>query len=85
MPNKNYIKGVRKERKLVNDARDRGHVAFRSAGSHSPIDVCIVDYRNKVIHLIQAKPDSMSYNQRKKLLESLAHLAGIYEVNVSVE
>ena len=41
--NKNYLKGVRKERKIVNIARNEGKLAFRSAGSHSPIDVFILD------------------------------------------
>ena len=58
MPNRNYLKGVRKERKIVNEAREKGMVAFRSAGSHSPIDVCIIDLKNKTITFVQSKPDS---------------------------
>ena len=38
-----YQKGADRERKIVNRAREKGHIAFRSAGSHSPIDVCIID------------------------------------------
>ena len=47
MGNANYIKGANKERKFVNDARASGKIAFRSAGSHSPIDVCIIDAYEK--------------------------------------
>lgn len=67
MPNKNYLKGVRKERKIVNRAREQGKLAFRSAGSHSPIDVVIIDYRAKKIEFIQCKPDTMSENEKKRL------------------
>jgi Holliday junction resolvase len=84
MPNHNYINGVRKERKIVNDARAKGHIAFRSAGSHSPIDVIIIDEHTHVIHLIQCKPKSMSDNKKRELLESLVHLNGVYGVVVSV-
>jgi len=60
MPNKNYLKGTRKERKIVNEAREKGHIAARTAGSHSPIDCFIIDKEARVIEFIQAKPDSMS-------------------------
>ena len=53
--NKNYLKGARLERKLVNTAREKGMIAFRSAGSHSPIDVTIIDPKNKRVRFIQAK------------------------------
>lgn len=52
---KTYRKGADYERKLVKEAREQGKLAFRSAGSHSPIDVCIVDVETGVIQLIQAK------------------------------
>ena len=55
MPNKNYRKGYRKERQIVNEARERGCIAFRSAGSHSPIDVCIINKKYKTIQFLQCK------------------------------
>ena len=55
MPNKNYLRGVRYERKLVNQARSEGHIASRSAGSHSPIDVWVYEPKNRVIRMIQCK------------------------------
>lgn len=39
MPNPAYLRGVRLERELVNLGRDHNWIAFRSAGSHSCIDV----------------------------------------------
>jgi Holliday junction resolvase len=85
MPNRNYIKGVRKERVLVNHARADNHLAFRSAGSHSPIDVVIINHDNHLINLIQCKPSSMRESAKSKLLSSLSYLNGTYAVVVSVQ
>ena len=85
MPNSNYLKGVRKERKFVNEARENGLISFRSAGSHSPIDVIIIDERMMEIRLIQCKPDTMSENARNKILEENFKLNGIFRVIFEVE
>lgn len=80
-----YLKGARYERKIVNAFRDRGILSFRSAGSHSPIDVVAVDSDSRIIHLIQAKAgDSYTKSYKKKLLESLKYLEGDYKVIVEV-
>ena len=50
-----YRKGYLKERRIVNEARARGKIAFRSAGSHSPIDICIIDRQLKKIEFVQSK------------------------------
>lgn len=55
MPNANYLRGVRLERELVNKARAKGHIATRSAGSHSPYDVWVWDRDNLTITLTQLK------------------------------
>jgi hypothetical protein len=39
MGNPHYLRGVRLERELVNLGRAHGWIAYRSAGSHSCIDV----------------------------------------------
>jgi len=67
MPNKNYIKGVKKERSFVNEAREMGLIAFRSAGSHSPIDVCIIDVQNKTIEFLQCKPKNFTEKNKEKI------------------
>lgn len=83
MPNANYVKGVRKERKLVNDAREAGLIAFRSAGSHSPIDVCIIDCAARRIHFIQCKTN-ISDNERSLLEKNLEGLNHIFDVDFHI-
>lgn len=84
MGNKNYLKGVRKERKLVNEARAKGCLAFRSAGSHSPIDVFILDPVARIIHLVQCKPKSMSKKAQERLKAELKWCDGTYSVTTWV-
>jgi Holliday junction resolvase len=84
VPNRNYVKGVRKERKIVNDARACGHIAFRSAGSHSPIDVIIINSEASRILLIQCKPDNMSLSKKHELEEKLKHLNAQFDVSFIV-
>tara|TARA_R100001530_G_scaffold90888_1_gene63154 strand:- start:427 stop:684 length:258 start_codon:yes stop_codon:yes gene_type:complete len=84
MPNRNYIKGVRKERKIVNTAKCSGHIAFRSAGSHSPIDVCVINKKEKTIRLIQCKPDNMSDAAKKRLEDEHKELNDFYTVRFLV-
>ena len=55
MPNRKYQKGYRFENKLVNLHKGEDKIAFRSAGSHSPVDVVAIDLKTKTIKLIQAK------------------------------
>jgi len=62
MPNKKYLKGVRLERKVVNMARKRGFLAARTAGSHSPIDLFIIDKARKAITFVQCR-SSKKYSQ----------------------
>lgn len=69
MPNKNYLKGVRLERKIVSDAKRRGCIAFRSAGSHSPIDVIIINPNKNSIKFIQCKSGKQATT--KKEIKSL--------------
>ena len=42
MANKNYLRGVRLEREVVNLFKENGWIAQRTAGSHSPFDVVLV-------------------------------------------
>jgi Holliday junction resolvase len=84
MPNRNYIKGVKKERAIVNEARDKGLIAFRSAGSHSPIDVCVIDKMNRTIMFIQCKPNSMSMLNKNRLEQQLKELNDMYHVSFNV-
>ena len=67
MPNKSYQKGYRLERNFVNFARSKGMIAYRSAGSHTPIDCTIIDTKNKKIYFLQAKAKNLSQNARNRL------------------
>ena len=84
MPNKNYVKGRRKEYRIVHALRDRGFIAFRSAGSHSPVDVVAISTKESKIRLIQAKPDAMSEAAKKRLEEEHKDLNGTFEVEFKV-
>lgn len=85
MSNKNYIKGRRKEYKIVNDLKKDGWIiAQRTAGSHSPIDVFAINKLTKVIKMIQAKPDSMSKNAKDKINQELNWLNNIFRVEFEV-
>ncbi len=81
----NYQNGSRYERKLVNEAKARGEIAFRSAGSHSPIDVITIDPILKKINLIQCKINHHSDNAIQKLIDELKHIDGTYEVKTVVK
>jgi Holliday junction resolvase len=77
--NKNYKRGYEKERKLVFNARKEGMTAFRSAGSHSPIDVIIIDHEQRIIKLIQCKVN-IKQSQKMKLETKYQYLNGTYYV-----
>ena len=80
MPNKNYVKGRAKEYRIINYFRALDYLAFRSAGSHSPIDVIAINTDMREIRLIQAKPNSMSKKNKEKIKKENEKLNGIYSV-----
>jgi Holliday junction resolvase len=84
MPNKNYIKGRRKEYKVVNEAKAKGCLAFRSAGSHSPIDVAIISPIEGRIWLVQCKSDNMPESEKKRLERTHKDLNGTFDVTFEV-
>ena len=79
-----YRKGRAKEYKIVNSYKDRGFIAFRSAGSHSPIDVVGIDTRKRRIYLIQAKSGFSKERLKQKLEEENKDLNGLFEVRFKV-
>lgn len=85
MPNKNYIKGRRKEYKTIDQLRKIGcEVVFRSAGSHSAVDVVGIDLLRRKVFFIQCKPESMSDDKKRGLEESLKLLNGDFTVSFAV-
>ena len=75
-----YKKGADFERDVVNEARAKGFIAFRSAGSHSPIDVCIIDIKNKAIYFHQCKAGRYAHRPKKKIDEQFKDLNGVFNV-----
>ena len=85
MPNRNYIKGRRKEYKLCKELRELGYeIVQRTAGSHSPIDLFAIDRLNRKILFIQAKPNNYSESKTKKIEKDLYFLNDLYEVEFEV-
>lgn len=85
MPNKNYLKGRRKEYKTRDQLKAIGcSIAQRMAGSHSPIDVIGIDTEKRLIHLIQCKPDNMSENKKQEIIEQNKGLQGTFTVTFQV-
>lgn len=84
MPNRKYEKGRRKEYKIIHKEREKGRLAFRSAGSHSPIDVISIDIKERKIRFIQSKPDNFGKNQIKKIKKENINLNGLFDVEFLV-
>jgi Holliday junction resolvase len=78
--NKFYQRGYEKERRIVVKARKKGCLAFRSAGSHSPVDVFVLDPKTRVIELIQSKSASESKKKLSKIEMELKAYQGVYNV-----
>lgn len=85
MVNKYYRRGANFEREIVKQAKEKGLIAFRSAGSHSPIDVCVINPDTKELFLIQCKCGKFSEYDLTKLHKKLEFLQGTYKVFVQVE
>ena len=80
----NYVKGRRKEYAIVKTLRKRYHIAQRSAGSHSPIDIFAINLKTKEILFVQAKPDNYPLKEEQKLYDELKELTGVYNVTFEV-
>jgi len=87
-----YKLGVRKEYYLMEKLRKEGFdIVFRTAGSHSPIDVVAINTKNKEIKLIQSKRtlnQEMSYinpQVKGKILKENLHLTGTYNIHFDVQ
>ena len=81
MPNKNYEAGRRREYAKVHELRGKGyHIAVRSAGSHSPVDVWAIDIEKKRIKVVQCKK-----NDSERLRTFLAIPTGVYFLEAEVD
>lgn len=83
MPLTNYQRGRNKEYRIVDYYRERGWIAFRSAGSHSPFDVIAIHKGLKQIRLIQSKLTNLNKlgkAEKDKILLEGNPYSGNYEV-----
>ena len=75
MPNKNYIRGRKKEYQICKELKDKGFViAQRSAGSHSPIDIFAINPDTRTILFIQAKSGAYEEKEKAKAYEQMGYL-----------
>lgn len=74
MPNRNYINGAARERRLLHQLEEKGYIVIRSAGSHSQIDLIAIHKYKKKILFLQVKPKSMSKNAKDKIEKELSWL-----------
>ena len=80
-----YRYGRRKEYEIVKAARDLGALAFRSAGSHSIVDIVAIFHKEKRIELIQCKRGkSISESAKAKIVRDNRLLNGTFEVEFKV-
>ena len=80
-----YRRGADYERKIVKEAKKEPNtIAYRSAGSHSPVDVTIINFAKRTIELIQAKTGKYSEIFKERLRERYKHLNGTYKVEFKV-
>lgn len=86
MPNSNYIKGRAKEYKVMKRLRDEGYdIVARTAGSHGAFDVIAINKETRDIKLIQCKPESMSANAKRKIIDENSWLINSFFVIFTVE
>jgi len=85
MPNANYVKGRRKEYAIVHREKALGRMAFRTAGSHSAVDVVSIDPEQMTIFLIQSKPESMSEKKKQEIRDDNNKFNGNYDVVFCIE
>ena len=79
MPNSNYMKGRKKEYKIVKEFRDKGYnIVQRTAGSRSPFDVIAIRKEDNKITLIQVKPNNISEREIKRLYQENDWLDTVY-------
>ena len=68
----NYINGRAREYRMIKELKRIGYdIVFRSAGSHSAIDVIAISRKDKKIILLQSKPKKFSKVKTKEITNSL--------------
>ena len=85
MPNKNYLKGRRKEYKICDKLKMSGfNIVQRTAGSHSPIDILAIRFNDHKILFIQSNPKRMSKAEKNRIKEKNKFLNGKFNAEFKV-
>ena len=79
-----YARGRHKEYRLKKKYEREGCIVIRSSGSHSPVDLVVIDYNEKKIKLIQSKLN-LKYGVKEKLEAENSNLNGVYDVEYIAE
>lgn len=86
-----YQQGRRKEYAVCKQLRGEGYdIVFRSAGSHSPIDVVAIDIEGRRVKLIQCKRNlskgMMEVDEalKNKIEGQMIRLEALYRVSFAV-
>lgn len=80
MSRTNYQRGADKERRIMNKFEGDKFTTLRSAGSHSPIDVVIINHEDKIIRLIQSKLGYISKPAKERIIQDGIKFNGTYAV-----
>lgn len=69
MTNKNYRNGRAKEYRVMKKMKELypNAICLRSAGSHSLVDIVVIDGETQSVKLIQCKPRSMSKQAKTQI------------------
>ena len=79
-----YKRGRAREYKIMNRLKEKGWLAIRSAGSHSPVDIVAINEKTREIWLIQVKPKSMSQSMKDILIAQSQAYNGFFKVRFGV-
>ena len=81
MPNRNYVKGRKKEYRIVKELREEEFdIVQRTAGSNSPVDIIAIKIKERKVLLVQSKSDSFSKSEEAKLMKQNTNLNGKYDL-----
>jgi len=83
MSNKN--KGIRYEREIVNAAKAKGLIAYRSAASLSPVDCTIIDLKGNTITFVQCKRGNLGRKEKERLQALFKGFNGMFKVEFKLE
>ena len=85
MVNRNYNKGRKFEYQVAKEYRAMGYISFRTAGSHSPVDVIAIHPKKKKMFLVQCKHGKIYKPEIARILADTKQLNGTFEVDFILE